>query len=1675
MKGIVISLMLVLGLAFVPMARAEVLAAWTFENVDPNIAYTGTDYPPSGPGIPADPNVPQVYGGGAKGHHASSATVWSSPAGNGSKKSFSSEHWAVGDYYQFQTSCIGYHEINVAWHQNRSGTGPATFSLLWSVDGATWNPMMTNYTVGTATWSSTPPANPASMFGPVWTLTGGDNQPVVYFRMVCTAAPGGTGGTCRMDTVVVSGTGWACCLPNGHCAETTQDRCLQQGGIFHSGYTCGMILAVPYHWEYPVGMPLPPGYESSNQQDGEMSTPTGRVRIDLKITGVLGPLRITVEHLGTSVVLWNGICTTTSGMDTVFDDYGENVTCAMINDPNRSIKPSSAGGGYLSDFRGMEFGGPWTIRVYVGGTQTLVLVRWSLWIEFLDETYICVPVPQGACCLPDGSCIHTTQASCTQQAGTAWHYAVPCSFANCLPATGACCVGSDCRPNLTLAQCTAQGGVWKGVGTDCFPNPCVPINYYWDATTGEQGGDGYNGQWLYYPDAPDGPWYNMWWFNGLALDRQKDTTLTFTVEFPIGTGLLDVAMVRSSPTWTMTSRPPMADEEEYIEREFLGTMTTAGTYTFTRRMWFCPTWVSIDVRGTGYAVQGTIAHTCLALQTGACCVGWDCTLQTHAACAAMSGRYQGDGTTCGPPNPCAILDTVVCEPQPPNHPNTYWYDVTPGAFGRCDFHVRVYDPNPANYTGWQMIPPPATATWQHLVHQVGNEWWVSWFDPNCQNAIFGPNPTRFQFTNPNAAVWGDWRTTIGMQADPYDVWNTDNSGHHAGDLDGYGYRVHVPTFAENWYWKDCNGGELPDGFMPDFDQRQDFNTDGIEDVGYCGPTAVANSIWWYNCKFPDAGIVPANWTPIDLVQDLAVRMGTNTIGQGTWLNNMQAGIDAYLQAQGVSDLLYEHTVIDPNFDYINEEVQKSQDVTLLVGFWHIEVATFHAGNPPWWSLVYRRVGGHYLTVAGVDSLNNRVALSDPDGDFAEHGFLGVVRPAGTDHNHDGDNDANTTISFRDPNYLHGIHNTDTYASHDYYTLAKSISPGGSLALVLDGNPLTYGEEMWSHHLGENNGPHDPNMWETMDVPDSDARALWGDPNQYAPPVFCQYYAEIEAAVIVSPFEECGPQVGGLGCKPVPCPDPTQQCLPTKVRHHIPQVVFPPGGTDHLSPTSGQVIMQTPTGDTQTYTITEGPPNMTTVIRQDPIDMGGYREIETEIVQLDLVGGGGGGGGGAVYIRESPTRASTGRVVGAASTYTDYPAESFFDIYVEIDIPDLGALGLMNISPIPLSAHGIVAVPPLGATYNTPSVWSGVELYTQEGYPTGYRIVGVTHILPQPPPLWEVIECECIDPNYCHIELGDGTYCVGGCPLGYDCAHLGMTNPDGSMDLWCECQPSLGACCVGVICYPNMTEADCLGQSGVWKGAGSDCFPNPCRRIDYYWDVTTGELGGNGYNGQWIYYPYAPDGPWYNMWWPNEFALNREKEITFTFTTNFPVGSGSLDVAAVWATRYWTRTDRPPLADEETYIQRQFLATITLPGTYTYVRRLPFCPSWISIDVRGTDYIIEGTVDHICLPAVTGACCSTTGTCSVITEAACTGAGGHYYGNNTTCRPGNKCPASCRGDMNCDGQVTFADIDLFVAALAGEPAWTHWPCPWINGDCTADGNVTFADIDPFVARIGHPCP
>jgi hypothetical protein len=68
-----------------------------------------------------------------------------------------------------------------------------------------------------------------------------------------------------------------------------------------------------------------------------------------------------------------------------------------------------------------------------------------------------------------------------------------------------------------------------------------------------------------------------------------------------------------------------------------------------------------------------------------------------------------------------------------------------------------------------------------------------------------------------------------------------------------------------------------------------------------------------------------------------------------------------------------------------------------------------------------------------------------------------------------------------------------------------------------------------------------------------------------------------------------------------------------------------------------------------------------------------------------------------------------------------------------------------------------------------------------------------------------------------------------------------------------------------------------------------------------------------------------------------------------------------------------------------------------------------------------------------------------------------------------------CPTTL-GDMDCDGDVDFDDINPFVLALSDPLSyWTTFPdCNWYNGDCDCDGDVDFDDINPFVACFSGPC-
>ncbi|MBP7747528.1 MAG: hypothetical protein KA383_15540 [Phycisphaerae bacterium] len=63
--------------------------------------------------------------------------------------------------------------------------------------------------------------------------------------------------------------------------------------------------------------------------------------------------------------------------------------------------------------------------------------------------------------------------------------------------------------------------------------------------------------------------------------------------------------------------------------------------------------------------------------------------------------------------------------------------------------------------------------------------------------------------------------------------------------------------------------------------------------------------------------------------------------------------------------------------------------------------------------------------------------------------------------------------------------------------------------------------------------------------------------------------------------------------------------------------------------------------------------------------------------------------------------------------------------------------------------------------------------------------------------------------------------------------------------------------------------------------------------------------------------------------------------------------------------------------------------------------------------------------------------------------------------------------TCPGDLNCDDQVNFVDINAFVLYLSNHPAWlTMYPaCDPRNGDLDGNGVYpSFGDINPFVTLL-----
>jgi len=255
------------------------------------------------------------------------------------------------------------------------------------------------------------------------------------------------------------------------------------------------------------------------------------------------------------------------------------------------------------------------------------------------------------------------------------------------------------------------------------------------------------------------------------------------------------------------------------------------------------------------------------------------------------------------------------------------------------------------------------------------------------------------------------------------------------------YALEISPF----FWKAGGWIDYAPSGIPDFDQRQGrFVCPVNQSFSYCGPTALANSFWWFDSKFEPSPVPPPtindNYPLVQplgggddhdagnvdlLITDLGIALNTDNQRSvhpdpfcGTLLEDMANGISDWLLATALNNDYYVRVARAPSFDQVAAEIEKSQDVILLLGFWQLQ-------DEAW-----VRVGGHYVTSSGVDSGNRLIAFSDPIQDATEDGstpgrVLGVVP-----HSHPAAPPPDT------------IHHDAQNISHDVYAAVPTVSPGG---------------------------------------------------------------------------------------------------------------------------------------------------------------------------------------------------------------------------------------------------------------------------------------------------------------------------------------------------------------------------------------------------------------------------------------------------------------------------------------------------------------------------------------------------------------------------------------------------------------------------------------------------------
>ncbi|MDO8490587.1 MAG: GEVED domain-containing protein [Dehalococcoidia bacterium] len=562
-----------------------------------------------------------------------------------------------------------------------------------------------------------------------------------------------------------------------------------------------------------------------------------------------------------------------------------------------------------------------------------------------------------------------------------------------------------------------------------------------------------------------------------------------------------------------------------------------------------------------------------------------------------------------------------------------------------------------------------------------------------------------------------------------------------------------------WFWKAGYQDYAPSG-VPDFDALQMG-----WDTSASGPMAVANSLWWFDSKFESNPLPPPQVSDnYALVQSsspgvddheasnvfsfaeyLAGLMDTDgrTSGSnhaGTRILDMAQAVRTYLDENGLGRAYTVHLAPRPDFGWVASEVERSEDVVLLLGFWQKQ--PLPAGGFKW-----VRLGGNYVTVAGVSTEAGRIALSDPLRDAAESGASGHVP---VDHltPHGAPDHADAQLVSHD---IYGVTATDSpggvwgpakYELFGFQQLTQLFGKNVPQVFEPDQGFLAEGvvvtEVEYALAVSPAAGPNSPKADFSADVTSGPAPLTVNFTDQSAGNITARNWDfEADSAVDSTETNPAHTYAApGLYSVLLTVSGPDGADTEVKVEYITVTGCAATTEIDVYTNSSIETQLVTPTGAVEPLHLSG--PSTVHVFFEGPTegdasddDGDGRDDVRTEMVQLNLTGT---SSLGAVQVNLNPTLPSGGQIEENANNTPgrlDLPpfapsgmADSFFDVFVEIQI---GGQTLHTAQP--LSLYGTLKHKPAapGDFYQS----SGqIPLLDAAGFPTSF-LLGLTKYTPNP--------------------------------------------------------------------------------------------------------------------------------------------------------------------------------------------------------------------------------------------------------------------------------------------------------------------------------------------------------